>query len=421
MSLRAASLHPLHRAWRLLPAGRRRAAFEWGTRMLAPRIDPLPPPARHGLGVGGELSTPSGLGAGARRMRLALGQLGVAHWGLDTGDRLPGSGSGRIVETLPPGAPLVLHVNAPLMAWGLLRLPREAARGRRIIGYWAWELPVLPAAWRAGLRYVHEVWVPSRFTAAAVARMLPADGRIPLRVVPIPVGAAPPRPAARGRADFGLPDAALLVLCAFNLASSFVRKNPLAAIAAFRAAFGDRADRILLLKVGHTHHFPEDWQAIRDAAAGAGNIRFETRALPEAENDALTGLADIVLSLHRSEGFGLVPAEAMWLGRPVVATGWSGNMDFMDADSAALVGFRLVPARDPRGVLEAEGAMWAEPDVAEAAAWLRRLADEPALRAAMGARGAALVRRRLSAAGLAEAVRGLGLAVPHPPDPGAAA
>ena len=70
-----------------------------------------------------------------------------------------------------------------------------------------------------------------------------------------------------------------------------------------------------------------------------------------------------MLSLHRSEGFGLVPAEAMLLGRAVVATGWSGNMDFMDADSAALVGYRLVPARDPRGVFEAPGADWAEPDL----------------------------------------------------------
>lgn len=404
-------LHLLHRAWRLLPAGQRRRLFGHATALLAPRVARNPPPARYGIAVGGELATPTGLGSSARRMLAALDRLGVAHWGLDTGSRLPGEAGARAAVALPEAAPLVLHVNAPMMAWALLRLPRGLAAGRRVIGYWAWELPVVPPAWRAGLRFVHEIWVPSRFTAAAIAPMLPADGRIALRTVPIPLAAAPPTPSALGRRDFGLPEDALIVLTAFNLASSFARKNPLAAIAAHRAAFGDRPDRVLMMKIGHIHHFPADWEAIRAAAAGAANIRFETRALPAADNDALTACADIVLSLHRSEGFGLVPAEAMWLGRPVVATGWSGNTDFMDAGNSALVGCRLIPAVDPRGVLEAEGAVWAEPDIEEAAAQLRRLADDPAARAALGARAAASVRRSLGPEKLAEAVRALGLAV----------
>jgi glycosyltransferase involved in cell wall biosynthesis len=411
MSPAPPKLHPLHRAWRSLPARHRRRLFNRATSWLAPRIDAAPPPARHGLGVGGELATPSGLGSSARRMRLALDRLGVANWGLDTGNRLPGPAGGRIVEALPGAAPLVLHVNAPMMAWALLRLPRGLVRGRRVIGYWAWELPVVPPAWQAGLHFVHEIWVPSRFTADAVAAMLPPGGRIALSVVPIPVAAAPPAPSALRRADFGLPEEAVVVLCAFNLASSFARKNPLAAIAAHRAAFGDRADRVLLMKVGHVEHYPEDWAAIRAAADGAANIRFETRALPQADNDALTACADIVLSLHRSEGFGLVPAEAMWLGRAVVATGWSGNTDFMNAGNSALIGYRLVPAADPRGVLEAPGAVWAEPDIGDAAARLRRLADNTAERAALGARAAASVRRSLGSQPLADAVRALGLPV----------
>lgn len=415
MSSPPSKLHLLHRAWRLLPTRQRRALFGHATALLAPRIDRAPPPPRHGLGIGGELTTATGLGSSARRMRAALDQLGVATWGLDTGDRLPGRNPGRVVEMLPDAAPLVMHVNAPMMAWGLLQLPRRAARGRRVIGYWAWELPVVPRSWRLGLQFVHEVWVPSRFTAEAIATMLPADGRIALRVVPIPVAAAPPRPAALRRADFGLPDEAVLVLSAFNLASSFTRKNPLAAIAAHRAAFGDRPDRLLLMKVGHTEHYPEDWATIRAAAAGAANIRFETRLLPEADNDALTACADIVLSLHRSEGFGLVPAEAMWLGRAVVATNWSGNTDFMNADNAAPVGYRLIPAEDPRGVLDVAGATWAEPDIGDAAAQLRRLADDPAERVALGARAAASVRRTLGVASLAEAVRALGLPVAGSP------
>ena len=266
-----------------------------------------------------------------------------------------------------------------------------------------------PPSWRAGLRFVHTFWVPSHFTADALRPMLPADGRIGLHVVPHPVAVAPPVPSAMDRAAFGLPAEAVIVLVSASLASSFTRKNPLAAIAAFRAAFGDRSDRLLLLKLNHADHFPDDLTAVQASMAGATNIRIETRMLPHADRHAMTACVDILLSLHRSEGFGLVLAEAMLMGVPVVATGWSGNMDFMDANSAALVDFTLVPARDPRGVMQVPGAIWAEPDIASAAAQLRRLADDVDARRTLGARGAARARARLGSAPLGAAIQALGL------------
>ncbi len=393
------ALSPLHRVWRLFPAGPRRALVRHGTAWLAPRPDRPAPSVAPGLALLGEFSRPSGLGMGVRLVRAALEGAGVKVVALDMdrrGDVMP-----------PPGMPLLLHVNPPMLPWALLRQDRRLLRGRRVVGMWNWELPVMPEAWRDGLRFVHEVWVTSRFTADAMAPLLPADGSIGLRVVSYPLAVAPPVPAPIGRAAFGLPEDALVVLVSFNLASSFVRKNPLAAVAAFRAAFGARADRALVLKVGHPGHFPEDISLLRTAVAGMANVRIETREMVQGEVHALTACADIVLSLHRSEGFGLVPAEAMLLGRPVVATGWSGNMDFMDADSAALVPFRLVTARDPRGVLEVPGAVWAEPDVDAAAAALRRLADDPAGRAALGVRGQAHARAALGAETLMAALAGL--------------
>ncbi len=412
MPTRPVSLHPLHLLWRKLPARHRRAWFRRATALLAPRPDRLPPPARAGIAIAGELSRASGLGEAARLIRLALEGMGIATWQLDVGDRLPGGTSGvRRMDSPPAGAPLLLHVNAPTLAWALLRLPRGLLRGRRVIAYWAWELPVVPASWRQALPFVHEIWVLSRFTGDAVAKLLPPGSRIALRVVPIPVAISPPRPSTRRRADFGLPQDAVIVLVVFNLASSFVRKNPLAAIAAFRQAFADRRDRLLLLKVGHTEHYPDDLILLKDSIAGASNIRIETELLSTPDLHALIACADIVMSLHRSEGFGLVPAEAMLLGRPVVVTGWSGNMEFMDADSAALVEYRLVPAVDARGVFEAPGAVWAEPDPVDAAAHLVRLADDAGARAALGERGRAMATSRLGDGALREAVRGLGLKV----------
>jgi len=399
-----------HRAWRLLPAqGRRRLAVT-AAAMLAPRPARPAPDVTHGIIVAGEFTRASGLGEGARLMLLALRQLGVPCWSLDIGPLLPAHRDdlpASVPIEPPAGAALVLHVNAPLVPMVLLRLPRKLTQQRRIIGYWAWELPALPPDWRVGARYVHEAWVPSGFTASAAETVLP--GRV--RIVPHAVTTAPPAPAPLYRAAFGLPPDAVVILTAANLASSFSRKNPLAAVAAFRAAFGARPDRILVLKLGNPEHFPADFAQVRSAVAGAPNIRLETRTLPAGESDALTAAADIVLSLHRSEGFGLVLAEAMLLGKPVIATGWSGNMEFMDETNSLVVPCRLIPAHDPRGVYELPGAMWAEPDIGAASAMLTRLADDPALREVLGTRAKAAAAEKLGVAPLAAAVGALGL---HP-------
>jgi glycosyltransferase involved in cell wall biosynthesis len=406
MAVRA--LHPLHRLWRGLPPGLRRAAYTRTTAWLAPHPDKIPPPAYGGVAICGETTRASGLGEGARLMHAALTKLGLPAWLLDAAPRLPGEAAGAPIHMPPPGVPLVLHVNSPLLPAALLRLPRGALAGRRIVGYWAWELPTVPPTWQAGVPCVHEIWVPSRFTAAALEPLAP--GRV--RVVPHPVATTPPIPSALGRADFGLPEPAFVVLASFSLASSFARKNPLAAIAAFRAAFGAAPDKIMVLKVSHAEFWPEDLATLRDAIADAPNIRLETRLLPSADSHALTRCADVVLSLHRSEGFGLVPAEAMLLRRPVIATDFSGTTDFIDAACGVPVPYRLVPARDPRGVFEAPGANWAEADVAEAASALIDLAAHPDRRRALGEAAFAQAMHRLGTAGLQAALRALGMDFP---------
>ena len=359
--------------------------------------------------LAGEFTRASGLGESARLTLNALELLGVPVWPIDIGPLLPAHAADlppppRPPTDPPPGAALLLHVNAPLLPLVMTRLPRAVARSRRVVGIWAWELPVASPEWRAGARFVHDIWAPSRFAADALASLAP--GRV--HVVTLPLAAVSPRPSRLGRGDFGLPETAVVVLTSLNLASSFERKNPLGAIAAFRAAFGERTDRLLVLKVGNRGHAPADFARLQEAIACAPNIRLETRILPRADALALTASADIVLSLHRSEGFGLVPAEAMLLGRPVVATAWSGNMDFMDDSSAALVRYRLVPARDARGVYEVADALWAEPDIAHAAEWLRRLADDAAARDALGEAGQAMAQGRLGTDSLAEALPSLG-------------
>jgi glycosyltransferase involved in cell wall biosynthesis len=396
------TLTPLHRLWRALPQGPRRLVLNGAASMLAPRPNRPAPDARLGIAVAGELDRPSGLGEGARLFLRGLDALGVPYWEAGPGRPLP-----------PPGVPLVIHGNPAAMPLEMLRLGRRLVQGRRIIGFWPWELPVVPETWRAGFGFVHEVWAPSRFSADAIERAMPADFLArQVRVVPHPLACQPPAPAALDRAALGLPLDAVITLVVFNLASSFERKNPLAAIAAHRQAFGARPDRMLLMRVGNPAHFPADFAALQAAAADLPNVRLDTRILPRDEAHAVMAACDIVLSLHRSEGFGLVPAEAMLLERAVVATDWSATAEYLDATCAAPVPVRLVPAHDPRGVFEAPGAVWAEPDVGAAAAALVRLADDPDERRRVGVAARQAALRRFGPAALAEAVRGLGLPVP---------
>ena len=405
-----APLHPLHRAWRILPPRARRAALARVSALAAPRPDQPPPLARAGIAVGGELTRASGLGEGARLMLAAVAHLGVPAWPIECGLMPPGTGAHARAAAPPAGAPLILHVNAPSLPAALLGLPRGFARGRMLIGYWAWELGVVPDTWRHGARFVHEIWAPSSFTALALEPLAP--GRV--RVVPHPVATTPPAPSRLGRADFGLPEDAIITLVSFSLASSLARKNPEASIAAFRKAFGTRQERLLLLKIVHADDAPDDLARLQAVIAGDPNIRLETRLLPAPDSHALTVCADIVLSLHRSEGFGLVPAEAMLLGRPVIATDYSGTTDFIDATSGIPIPYRLIPAIDPRGVFEAAGAVWAEADTDAAAAALVRLADNPDHRSQIGRAGREAALARLGPQPLAAAIRALGLKVPAP-------
>lgn len=408
-----------HRLWRRLPAGPRRRLFAEVTARLAPQPARGSPPVTDGLVVAGEFSRASGLGEGARLMHRALQALDVPSYPLDVSTllsrRTPGETVAAPAEGSPvawrttTGAGVVLHVNPPVLPWVLLKQKRRWLRGRRVIGYWSWDLETLPATWRPGARLVHEVWVPSHFVAQAIERLIP--GRV--RVVPHALAVSPPVCAPLERAAFGLPEGTIIVLVSFNLASSFARKNPLAAVNAFRAAFGDRPDRLLLMKVGNAEREPDDFAKITSALADQPNARIMTEMLPPGDNYALMRASDVVLNLHRSEGFGLVPAEAMLLGKPVIATGWSGNLDFMDPECAALVPYRLVPARDPRGVFEAPGAVWAEADVGAAARRLVALADNAEARAALGARAKLAATARLGTGPLEAALAALHLPA-HP-------
>ena len=388
----------LRRLWRQVPLRTRVQIQSNITQAIAPLPD-RDTPGGFPLGIAGLFSTASGIGEGARLAYAALDAAGLAPMAFDL--------SGAFGQTefspaplrafAPGGGSLIVHHNAPYMAYALWALGRGLIQGRRIIGYWAWELPKLPPLWTAGFRFAHEIWVPSTFTRDAVA----AATDLPVHVVPHPIPHVQVTPNMRSR--LGLPQDALIVLTVFHLGSAFARKNPLAAIAAFRKAFGDAENRVLVIKL-IDNGAQVARQELDAAIAGSGNIRVIEGALPQADMAGLMAGADIVISLHRSEGFGLVPAQAMALGKPVVATAWSGNLDFMSKNNSALVSCCLIAVRDPEGAFEAGEQKWANADVDDAAEWLRRLAGDADLRARMGAAAATDVAAKLSPKRIASAV-----------------
>ncbi len=225
----------LRRLWQRLPQNARRQIVYDVSRLLAPHPDPAPP-GGWPLGIAGLFSTASGIGEGARLAYAALEAAGISPAAFDLS---PAFGQAEFapppLRNLDPdtGGSLIIHHNGPYLPHALWALGRAQVRGRRIIGYWAWELPRLPEAWDGAFSFLHEIWVPSTFTRDAVA----ASTDLPVHVVPHPLPKSPCTPGMR--AALGLPADALVVLNVFHLGSAFSRKNPIAAIKAFRRAYCD--------------------------------------------------------------------------------------------------------------------------------------------------------------------------------------
>ncbi len=330
-------------------------------------------PVPVGLNVIGYVRAETGVGESARLCARAAAAAGLPFALLDT----DAADRGRYPISL-------CHVNADVMAAANGPLDRECLAGRYVIGYWHWELPEFPDRWLAAFDRVDEVWVPTRFIQDAVS------ARSPRPVVRIPHGISFRTDPGVTRAELGLPAGRFLFLTMFDAESYQARKNPEGAIEAFRQAFAASAEVSLVVKVNN----PNDRAGVarlKAMARGLPNLVILDRVMPRQRVYELLRLCDCFVSLHRSEGFGLGLAEAMFLGKPVIATGWSGNMDFMTPENSCPVRYRLVPLEEDVGPYD-RGAFWADPDREHAAHFMKRVVAEPGWREEVGARGRETIR-----------------------------
>jgi len=365
-----------------------------------------------GVNVIGDFSATTGLMEAGRRLLRSLLDAGVPV-SLEPHSSGATPSSTRLtpeIERLPRGRPhpidlLLLNVNetaAVPEAW-----LREPVLPHYVIGAWFWELSGLPDEVADQTVRVDEIWVASTFVRDAFRGIT----RKPVTVVPPAVS----MPVTTGfdATRFGVRTDALVYFFNFDALSTAARKNPWGVVDAFARAFtpDERSHQVqLVIKVHNLERAPALAGALRDAVASVDGLLVNAE-LHRDEMNGLLGRTDVYVSLHRSEGFGLGLSEAMYLGKPVIATAYSGNMDFTTPENSCLVGYSMkrVAVGDhrhyrPAEVLYRPGLVWADPDVGLAARWMRLLYERPALRDEIGSRAAIAIRRDFSAAKQVEAV-----------------
>ena len=283
----------------------------------------------------------------------------------------------------------LLHVNPPQMPY------LWESFGKRLadiytIGAWYWEMPEFPDEWCKCFEVVDEIWVATNFIKDAIS------AKSPVPVVLIPPALEVEYMEDTSRADFGLPDDTFLFLCSFDVRSIQDRKNPEGTIQAFIRAFTPEVKSVgLVVKITNSMDNSQGVRHLKDALEGYSNCFFIEETYSRKKFNALLGLMDVYVSLHRSEGFGLIGAEAMYLGKPVVMTNWSGNVDFATPENSCPVDFQLIPVGTNIGPYGPH-QYWADPDIEQAAESLRKLCSDRAYYRRISAEAARTIRTNYS-------------------------
>lgn len=352
----------LKRCWRASPQSLR-LLFCAGLCLLRAQRRRRPTPASSPLFVCGAFRSASGLAQGARLYAESCRQRGMQPSLVDITDTMHMNRDCESPEThLTAGSlrrgsgTVIIHANPPHFQLALCALGKDFLRDKRVVGYWSWELETIPSVWKHALKYVDAVEVPSTFVADAIRRWTEKPVTVRPHHVPVP---------QRSKTEY-CRDGILRCLCIFDAGSSWERKNPYAALDAFARAFTP-GEAELTFKVSNEDAEPERFARFQAACAATPGVRIITGCLDGKDLAELYLQHDVYLSLHRSEGFGLTILEAMRRGLHVVATGWSGNMDFMTGELAHPVPYTLTPMALSSGPFKGLRARWAEPDVGAAA------------------------------------------------------
>lgn len=333
-----------------------------------------------GVNIVGYVAAELGVGEAARSMARSATSVGLSYSIIDVGHQSTNQQNDRSAwadATADVYDIDVVYVNAD-QAPRTLDYLRDIKHGveKFKVGYWHWEQPKLPERYLGSFVGLDEVWVPTSFVQEAISAISP----VPVFKVPHAVEFSVNRKI--GRSSFGIPENSYAILVMYDFHSYRYRKNPEAAIAAYRMLLNQRHTS-LVIKTINADKYVEDYKALKDSVSDLPGVIFLDTVYSREMVYALEACCDCLMSLHRAEGYGLVLAEMMYLGKPVIATGWSGNMEFMNNMNSFPVNYSLQPLENTLGVYES-GVNWAEPDVEHAAYFLGKLIDDPGLSSEIG-------------------------------------
>lgn len=386
--------------WRRLWRGVKFPPLPAVARTSSVEAAPEPAVSRPGeLNIFGFFGGQFGLGESARSYASALTMAGTPVATIDVDLGLPHARQEVRAGAKPNPDPRTIDlivVNPDYLKRTLPIIESLGPARRFRIGCWYWELDQIPEAWLEAINHVDAIMVSSRFVQNAFAAVTDK----PVFCVPLPL--IQQHDSGLERDAFGLSTTAFVFLASFDFHSSIHRKNPHDAIKAFLQAFPRRDEDVqLVLKSNNGEYYPDLLAGLIEAAGGDSRILVRDQVIDASHMRSLQRCCDAYVSLHRAEGFGLGLAECMAMGKPVVATAWSGNVDFMQQGNSCLVDAELVQVQ-PHEYPHSLGARWAQPDVAQAATWMRRLALEPGLAAGIGASAARDIGEMLSPPAIAE-------------------
>lgn len=318
-------------------------------------LKPLDKSLPFGVNVIGYVNSESGVGQSARGMILALrhANIPVSVFNFDTGWHRTLNNSEAIFSDKLPYAVNLCCFNPEETPYRMNQLGAEKLKGKYNIGLWAWELDKFPEEWNGAFEYVHEIWTISDFSKKSITRATD------LKVVKVPLVVEPKVDEKFTRKYFDLPSDTYIFLFSFDGFSFADRKNPFATARAYAQAFGSAAETLLIIK---TQNLDSGHEKKLHKILKKTNYRIINRYFNEDEFIGLLNSGDCYVSLHRAEGFGYGLAEAMFLKKTVIATNYSGNLDFMNESNSFLVPYKLVKIEKNAGPYK-RGNHWAEADI----------------------------------------------------------
>lgn len=326
----------------------------------------------HGVNLIGNICAESGLGQSCRLVASALDKTGFPL-SIYKYEQLGAEGQGdhswenRLSKELPYDVNLI-HINPHELGLAFIQQDASVWNYRYNIGYWLWELEEFPDEWIPCFQCLDEIWAPSEFICNAIRKKTTLPVRCMPYYVDVHIG------TIYDRKHFGIPEDKFLYLMMYDQSSCMERKNPIGVLNAFKMAFEKENENVgLVIKINNPT--PESRKQIRSVLDGYTNVYLIEETLSRDEVNSLTKCVDVVVSLHRAEGFGLVLAEAMLLGTPTVATNWSSNTEFMNENVACMVDYELMTIEKDMPPFKA-GNRWADANLDQAAGYMKKLYED---------------------------------------------